>query len=34
MGESGVVHAVRFSWDTTATEVLSVYEELLGSPRA
>lgn len=34
MGESGVVHAVRFSWDVTAAEVLSVYEELLGSPRA
>lgn len=32
MGERGMVHALRFSWDATAAEVLSVYRELLASP--
>jgi D-inositol-3-phosphate glycosyltransferase len=30
LGESGVAHSLRFSWDVTATEILAVYEELLG----
>lgn len=30
MGEAGVVQSLRFSWDTTAAEILSVYRELLG----
>jgi D-inositol-3-phosphate glycosyltransferase len=30
MGEAGVVQAVRFSWDATASEVLSVYREISG----
>jgi D-inositol-3-phosphate glycosyltransferase len=30
LGQAGVAHALRFSWDTTATEVLSVYREVLG----
>jgi D-inositol-3-phosphate glycosyltransferase len=30
MGEAALVQALRFSWDATAAEVLSVYEELLG----
>ncbi len=29
MGEAGVAQALRFSWDATATEILSVYRELL-----
>jgi len=28
MGKAGVVQAVRFSWDATASEILSVYREL------
>jgi D-inositol-3-phosphate glycosyltransferase len=32
MGDAGVVQAVRFSWDATASEVLSVYQELLKEP--
>jgi D-inositol-3-phosphate glycosyltransferase len=31
MGDAGVVQAVRFSWDATASEVLSVYQELQGN---
>jgi D-inositol-3-phosphate glycosyltransferase len=30
MGEAGVVQSLRFSWDATAAEILSVYRELLG----
>lgn len=30
MGEAGTVHALRFSWDVTAAEILSVYREVLG----
>lgn len=30
MGQAGVTHALRFSWDRTAAQVLSVYGELLG----
>jgi len=34
MGEAGVVQALRFSWDATAGEILSVYRELIdGRPR-
>jgi D-inositol-3-phosphate glycosyltransferase len=29
MGQAGVAHSQRFSWDATATEILSVYRELL-----
>jgi D-inositol-3-phosphate glycosyltransferase len=29
MGEAGVGHALSFSWDTTAAEILSVYREVL-----
>ena len=29
MGEAGVSHALRFSWDSTAAEILSVYREVL-----
>jgi hypothetical protein len=29
MGEAGVAHSLRFSWDTTAGEMLGVYRELL-----
>ncbi len=31
MGDAAVVHALRFSWDATAAEVLAVYRELLGA---
>jgi D-inositol-3-phosphate glycosyltransferase len=31
MGEAAVVHALRFSWDATTAQVLSVYQELLGT---
>ena len=35
MGEAGVAHSLRFSWDTTAGEILGVYRELLdGAPSA
>ena len=27
--EAGVSHALRFSWDSTAAEILSVYREVL-----
>jgi D-inositol-3-phosphate glycosyltransferase len=30
MGDAGVAHALRFSWDQTAAEVLDVYREVLG----
>jgi D-inositol-3-phosphate glycosyltransferase len=29
MGEAGVVHAIRFSWDATAAEIREVYGDLL-----
>jgi D-inositol-3-phosphate glycosyltransferase len=29
LGEEGVAHSLRFSWDTTAGEILGVYRELL-----
>lgn len=29
MGEAGIVHALRFSWDATAAEIASVYGELV-----
>ena len=29
MGEAGVARALRFSWDTTAADILSVYREVL-----
>ncbi|MGH2659665.1 MAG: glycosyltransferase, partial [Actinomycetota bacterium] len=29
MGEAGVAFSLRFSWDATAAEILSVYRELL-----
>jgi hypothetical protein len=29
MGEAAVVRSLRFSWDATASEMLSVYRELL-----
>lgn len=29
MGEAGIAHAARFSWDATATQSLAVYRELL-----
>ncbi len=29
MGEAGVAHSLRFSWDTTVGEILGVYQELL-----
>ena len=29
LGEAGVGHSLRFSWDATASEILSVYRELL-----
>ena len=29
MGEAGVAHSTRFSWDATASEIFSVYRELL-----
>ena len=29
MGEAGVSHALRFSWESTAAEILSVYREVL-----
>jgi D-inositol-3-phosphate glycosyltransferase len=29
LGQAGVAHALRFSWDTTAAEILSVYREVL-----
>jgi D-inositol-3-phosphate glycosyltransferase len=29
MGEAGVAHSLRFSWDSTADEILAVYRELL-----
>jgi D-inositol-3-phosphate glycosyltransferase len=32
MGRAGVAHALRFSWDTTAAEILSVYREVLEGP--
>jgi D-inositol-3-phosphate glycosyltransferase len=28
MGEAGVARALRYSWDTTAADILSVYSEL------
>jgi len=31
MGEAATVHALRFSWDVTAGEILAVYRELLGA---
>jgi hypothetical protein len=34
MGNAGVVQAVRFSWDATASEILSVYRELASTPQA
>jgi len=35
MGEAGLAHSLRFSWDTTAGEILGVYRELLdGAPSA
>jgi D-inositol-3-phosphate glycosyltransferase len=33
MGEAAVLRALKFSWDSTAADVLSVYEEVLGRPR-
>ncbi len=30
LGESAVAQSLRFSWDVTAAEILSVYQELLG----
>jgi D-inositol-3-phosphate glycosyltransferase len=33
MGEAGVEHSMRFSWDATADAVRSVYEELLRAER-
>jgi D-inositol-3-phosphate glycosyltransferase len=32
MGEAGIVRSLRFSWDSTAEEMLDVYRELLGAP--
>lgn len=32
MGRAGAAHALHFSWDTTAAEVLSVYGEVLDGP--
>lgn len=29
MGEAGIAHSMRFSWDTTAAEILGVYREVL-----
>jgi D-inositol-3-phosphate glycosyltransferase len=29
LGDAGVAHALQFSWDTTAAEILSVYREVL-----
>jgi hypothetical protein len=29
MGEAGVAHSLRFSWDATAGEMLGVYRELI-----
>jgi D-inositol-3-phosphate glycosyltransferase len=34
MGERGVVHALRFSWEATARDILAVYRELLDTERA
>jgi D-inositol-3-phosphate glycosyltransferase len=34
MGEAGIAHSLRFSWDTTAGEILGVYRELLDGARA
>ncbi|MEX0991156.1 MAG: D-inositol-3-phosphate glycosyltransferase [Actinomycetota bacterium] len=34
MGEAGVVHSIRFSWDATASEILSVYREISAGGRA
>ncbi len=36
LGEAGVAHSLRFSWDVTADEILTVYRELLdgGVPEA
>jgi D-inositol-3-phosphate glycosyltransferase len=31
MGEAATIHALRFSWDTTAEEILTVYGEVLGA---
>jgi len=31
MGEAGVVQALRFSWDATTEDILSVYREVLRS---
>jgi D-inositol-3-phosphate glycosyltransferase len=28
MGDAGVIHSLRFSWDVTAAEILSVYREI------
>lgn len=33
MGETAIVHSLRFSWDATATGILSVYRELLDGLR-
>jgi D-inositol-3-phosphate glycosyltransferase len=30
MGEAGIARSLRFSWDSTAEEMLDVYRELLG----
>jgi D-inositol-3-phosphate glycosyltransferase len=34
MSDAAVVHALRFSWDTTAAEIVDVYREVLGDGRA
>ena len=30
MGQRGIAHSLRFSWDATASEILSVYTSLRG----
>jgi hypothetical protein len=30
MSDAATVHALRFSWDTTAAEIVDVYREVLG----
>jgi D-inositol-3-phosphate glycosyltransferase len=34
MGRAGIAHSFRFSWDSTAGEILGVYRELLDGARA
>ncbi|MBI2237746.1 MAG: D-inositol-3-phosphate glycosyltransferase, partial [Actinobacteria bacterium] len=33
MGRAGIAQSLRFSWDVTASEILSVYRELLNGHR-